>query len=167
MEAVQALSVADFILNSLEKSPVCLSKSLHESSVVLAFFRTTCPACQLLFPYLERIHDYYPIQRIYGISQDAEATTREFAARYAVEFPVLLDESCYVSEEFGIDVVPTILWVEADMSVGFFSSGFSKKDLNLLGSRIVKRYRQEPIQIAAPDDGAPLIKLGSSSKRPS
>jgi len=96
-----------------------------------------------------------------------EATTREFAARYAVEFPVLLDESCYVSEEFGIDVVPTILWVEADMSVGFFSSGFSKKDLNLLGSRIVKRYRQEPIQIAAPDDGAPLIKLGSSSKRPS
>lgn len=167
MEAVQPLSVTDFILNSLEKGQICLSKSLHESSVILAFFRTTCPACQLLFPYLERIHAYYPIQQMYGISQDAEATTREFVARYAVEFPVLLDESCYVSEEFGIDVVPTILWVEPDLSVGFLSSGFSKEDLNILGARIVKRHRQEPIQIAAADDGAPLVKLGSSSKRSS
>ena len=167
MEAVCTLSVTDFILNSLQKKPFCLSKSLNESSIILVFFRTTCPACQLLFPYLERIHSYYPIQPIYGISQDSEVTTREFAARYAIEFPVLLDESCYVSEEFGIRVVPTLLWVESDMSVSYSANGFSKEELNFLGAQIVKRYRQESIPIAAEDDGAPMAKIGSSCKRPS
>jgi len=161
----ESVTAKNFVLNTLKKESFCLSKALKGGAVLLAFFRTVCPASQLLFPYLERLHGYYSMQSIYGISQDNEIFTKEFVARYAIQFSVLLDESCSVSYDYNVMIVPTILWVEPDMTISFYSTGFSKYDLNQLGERIVKLYDVESIPIASPDDGAPMAKPGSLSKR--
>src|SRR5579883_1428369 len=61
--------------------------------VLLAFFKTTCPVCQLAFPFLDRIHrgQGSSAVSIFGVSQDSPDVTREFTDEFGVTFPILFD----------------------------------------------------------------------------
>ena len=60
---------------------------------VLAFFKISCPTCQLAFPFLERIHSSGTGLEFTGISQDDDAATEQFLKRYGITFPVRLDRA--------------------------------------------------------------------------
>ena len=62
--------------------------------MLLAFFKISCPVCQLTAPYLERlaVRNERAVQVI-GISQDDAGATRGFANRFGLTFPTLLDSS--------------------------------------------------------------------------
>ena len=71
--------------------------------MTIAFFKTTCPVCQLTFPFLERLHRG-GAARQFGISQDDAETTREFNQEFGVTLPMLFDtaESDYpASNAYG------------------------------------------------------------------
>ena len=85
----------DFRLEMLPGGEITLAEILAGGPALLAFFKISCPICQLTFPFLERIHAAAAL-RIFGISQNDAAETREFNREFGVTFPTLLD-----SEERG------------------------------------------------------------------
>jgi peroxiredoxin len=119
-----------------------LADLLAGGPVVLAFFKVTCPVCQMALPYLDRLHrgavrDGAAMQFI-GVSQDDAAAAREFASEFNITFPVLLDEASRgytASNAFAIHSVPSVFLIEPDGRVSASGHGFSKKDIEALGRR--------------------------------
>jgi peroxiredoxin len=125
-----------FRLKDLSGNMVSLEEILSKGPALLAFYKISCPVCQLTFPYLERLAAG-PIQ-IIGISQDDLAATEGFNQRFGVTFPTLLDqakENYPASNAFGITNVPSMFLVEPDGRIAGAFAGFSKRDLEALGKR--------------------------------
>ncbi|HXS98249.1 MAG TPA: TlpA disulfide reductase family protein [Candidatus Limnocylindrales bacterium] len=104
---------------------------------LLAFFKISCPVCQMTFPYLERLHTPGRLA-IYGISQNDADPTREFAEEFGIGFPMLLDSQdagYVVSNAYGISSVPTMFLVEPDGVIARVVQGWSRKDIEELGAR--------------------------------
>jgi peroxiredoxin len=135
----------EFRLPLLVGGEVSLQELRARGPVLVAFFKITCPVCQMTFPFLERLHAAGTLQ-IYGISQNDPADTREFNREFGVTFPAMLDteDSGFpVSNDYGIATVPTLFLVEPAGTVSFVSEGFSKKEIARLGSRTgVTVFRQ-------------------------
>ena len=86
---------------------------------LLAFYKISCPVCQLTAPYLERLAANNAIQVI-GISQDDAGATRGFMQRFGVTFPTLLDlssEDYPASNAYGITSVPSLFLLERDGTI--------------------------------------------------
>src|SRR5271168_422101 len=81
-----------FRLTGLDGSTRSLEDILAGGPALLAFFKISCPVCQLTAPYLERLAANNAIQVI-GISQDDASATRGFLQRFGATFPTLLDLS--------------------------------------------------------------------------
>ena len=108
--------------------------------VLVAFFKTTCPVCQLAFPFLDRIHrgQATPAVTIFGVSQDDAESTLEFTDEFGVTFPILFDtaDSGYpASNAYGISHVPSLFLVEPDGVISWTMEGFEKKALETLGAK--------------------------------
>jgi len=127
----------EFRLACLEGGEVTLVDLLAEGPVALAFFKVSCPVCQMTLPFLDRIHAGGGL-RVYGISQNDAADTRQFAQEYGLRFPMLLDsedDRFPASNAYGISHVPTTFLVEPDGMVGRVIEGWIKQDILWLGAR--------------------------------
>ena len=144
-----------FQLKSLDGGKKSLEELLASGPALLAFFKVSCPVCQLAFPYLERLAAGTSLQ-ILAISQDDDSSTKNFNQRFGVTFPTLLDdakEGYPASNAYGISSVPSLFLVEKDAQISKSFSGFSKRDLEALGERAgVKPFR--------PEDHVPEWKAG-------
>jgi peroxiredoxin len=110
-----------------------LGKLLADGPVLLAFFKSSCPVCQMTLPYLERIHGGRApgSLEIYGVSQDDPGTTQDFAVEFGISFPMLLDteESGYpASNAYNISHVPSLFLVERDGTIAWSLEGFVKRE---------------------------------------
>src|SRR6266478_1363024 len=115
-----------FELKKVDGGNASLENILEKGPALLAFFKSSCPTCQLTFPFLERVSASRAVQVI-GISQDDSSATQGFNRRFGVTFPTLLDDSKAgypVSNAFGISAVPSIFLVEQDGTISQTSSGF-------------------------------------------
>jgi peroxiredoxin len=134
-----------FTLNDLERVPRSLAELLARGPVLLAFYKISCPVCQMTLPFLNRMAG--GALQVVTISQDEGASTRRFQTRFGVTLPVLLDqeeENYPVSNAFGITHVPTLFLIEPDGIVSQVSEGFSKADLESLSVRAeVSLFRQD------------------------
>src|SRR5258708_4532486 len=139
-----------FTLASLNGEPVSLS-SLHAGRpVLLAFFKVTCPTCQLAVPFLDRLASRGGVH-VVGISQDDAADTEEFRAAFGVHFPLLLDpaEKRYaVSAAYRLSNVPTLYRVETDGRIGWSSVAWVKSVFEEVaiatGIELFKPYARVP-----------------------
>jgi peroxiredoxin len=134
-----------FKLDDLDAKAHSLKSLLDRGPVLLALYKISCPVCQLTMPYLERIAaGSLPI---IGISQDDERATRRFLKTYGIGMPTLLDreEDGYrVSNAFAITHVPSLFLVETDGIISLATSGFNKRDLEIIGHRAgVDPFRAE------------------------
>jgi peroxiredoxin len=135
-----------FRLELLAGGTAALSEILSRGPVLLAFFKISCPVCQLTFPYLERLHALGSLA-VYGISQNDADDTRDFNREFGVTFPTLLDreEDRYpVSNDYGISSVPTLYLVEPGGTIAQVMEGWRKRDLEALAEQF----------------GGPLLRAG-------
>jgi peroxiredoxin len=126
-----------FSLARLEGGLATLSQLLSGGPLLLAFFKVSCPTCQLTFPFLERISKPGRL-RFFGVSQDDAESTREFQREFGITFPMLLDsenENYPASNAYGISHVPSLFLIEPDGRVSWTSEGFSRKDIAALGAK--------------------------------
>ena len=65
---------------------------------LLVFFETDCPTCQLALPYLNSLAQ--DSVQLLGISQDDEASTREFVQQLHISFPVEIDHGLKLSRAY-------------------------------------------------------------------
>src|SRR5271170_1147908 len=99
-----------FRLTGLDGSRKSLADILAGGPALLAFYKISCPVCQLTVPYLERLAANNSLQVI-GISQDDAGATRGFTQRFGLTFPTLLDsseEGYPASNAYGITSVPSM-----------------------------------------------------------
>lgn len=144
-----------FELKKLQGGQRSLGEILKTGPALFAFYKISCPVCQLTAPYLERLSAGGKIQ-IVGVSQDDAESTQGFNQRFGVTFPTLLDQASDgypASNAYGISSVPSLFLVEPDGRVSKSFNGFSKRDLEDLGARAgVAPFR--------PDDKVPEWKAG-------
>jgi len=127
----------EFRLKRLEGGEAALSNLRAEGPVLLAFFKVSCPVCQMTLPFLDRIHEG-GVLRICGVSQNDQGDTSEFARHYGLRFPMLLDsedDKFPASNAYGLSHVPTVFLVEPDGVVGRVMEGWVKQDILWFGAR--------------------------------
>jgi peroxiredoxin len=151
----------EFDLLSLAGESTNLQDLLASGPVLLAFYKTSCPTCQLTFPFLERLHrgKSADASRVVAISQDDRRTTSEFNRRYGISFTTLLDPhepggARYpASNAYGIANVPTLFLVEQDGQISQSVAGFEKAELE----RLARRFGVELFTAA---DRVPVFQPG-------
>jgi len=133
----------DFTLEHLDKGvgkQAPRAELLRDGPVLLAFFKSTCPVCQMTLPFLDRVHRGRKpgSMRIYGVSQDDPETTREFCAEFGVTFPMLLDkeETGYpASNAYQIAHVPSMFLLDPDGTISWSLEGFNKREFVALAAQ--------------------------------
>jgi peroxiredoxin len=128
-----------FTLRDMAGRERSLDELLKRGTILLAFFKVSCPTCQYTFPFLERLHKKLGPERVIGISQDVARKTDQFNRDYGVTFPVLLDsedENYPVSNAFGITHVPSLFLIEPDGRIAMSSAGFAKADIEEIARRL-------------------------------
>jgi peroxiredoxin len=127
----------EFRLPLLAGGEAALNELTLNGQILLAFFKVTCPVCQMTFPFLDRLHAAGTLP-VWGISQNDPADTCEFNEEFGVTFPTLLDSEengFAVSNAFGISSVPTMFLIERDGTVSRVIEGWRKKEMEWLGAR--------------------------------
>lgn len=144
----------DFRLARLDGGEVTLAELTASRPVLLAFFKISCPVCQMTLPFLQRLHTAGKLA-VYGISQNQAADTRDFLAEFGISFPVLLDpEDRYpASNAYEITHVPTLFWIEPGLKIGRVIEGWVKAEIEWLGELA-------GIQVIGPDERVPLLRPG-------
>src|SRR5882672_7097666 len=108
----------EFNLPTLDgKGSQSLGAALASGSVLLAFFKVSCPTCQLTLPFIERMYKGAKngVTRMFAVSQDDAADTREFNQEFGITMPTLLDleqKGYPASNAFGLTNVPSLFLVE-------------------------------------------------------
>ena len=156
--------IRDIQLTDLSGRVVHTGPARGKGMVLLAFFRTTCPTCQLTLPYLQKLADAYKESgklTVIGISQDREHETREFAAKYGINFSLVLDRELYHSLIYGIAAVPTVYLVASDGAVARKLVGWNRRIVNDLSVKVAAFAGIEtPAVIVEDDDPAPAMRAG-------
>jgi peroxiredoxin len=164
MAALASGTIApQFTLNDMEGKSVSLADSLKDGPALLAFFKISCPTCQLTLPFVQRIHDIYGGSnlRILGISQDGADDTREFAREFGIKLPMLLDNDGYsVSKAYGLTNVPSLFWVNPDGKIYLSSVGFSKAELQELSAEAARVTGKPEKSIFRLGEKVPAFKPG-------
>jgi peroxiredoxin len=126
----------DIDLPDLDGAQWTLREALRHGPVMLAFFKVSCPTCQLTFPFLQRFADSAAGgPRLIAISQDDVPDSREFQQRFGVSMPTLIDArpGYSASNAYRITSVPSIFAIEIDGRISSVLEGFNKAGLEKLG----------------------------------
>jgi peroxiredoxin len=129
----------DFAAEDLARGMWSLGEALQRGPVVLAFFKASCPTCQLTLPFLQRLKDGEGEQapQLIAVSQDDATGTAQFHTRFQLSMRTVLDKApAYpASNAFRIAHVPSLFLIEPGGRISMAVEGFSKADLEKLGER--------------------------------
>lgn len=126
----------DFELVDQFGNPHALSK-YKGKTVFLNFWATWCPPCRGEMPHIQEIYEEYGLNEedviILGIAAPnlGRETTKEgiisFLQDNQYTFPVVMDESGFMFQQYGISAFPTTFMIDENGSIyGYVSSALSK-----------------------------------------
>lgn len=156
-------SMRDLLLFDTRGEPRATAQARKGGMLVLAFFKTTCPTCQLTFPYLQKLADGYADSKkvtVWGVSQDDVETTAAFAEKYGITFPLLLDRELWHSMTYGITNVPTVYLADSAGLVHKKIVGWDRDAMNEVSARIAAFLEREPVTLVAANDPVVAAKPG-------
>lgn len=141
-----------------------LAQALGRGAVALAFFKVSCPICQMTFPYLERLHraNAGGKAQMVGVSQDTKPDTAIFLKEYGITFPVALDDTSRypVSNAYGLTNVPTVFLISPAGGIEMASVGWYRKDIEDLNAKMAALTGKPPQPVFRPGEDVPDFKAG-------
>ena len=152
-----------FELPCMEGSHHSLQEALARGPLLTAFFKVSCPTCQYMFPFVERLHQQFRANgiQIWAVSQDNARDSQRFAKEFGTTFPVLIDEYPYeTSREYGIKFVPTLFLISPGGRVELVSDGFARVDLLEIQKWFAKTFSIRPPALFRPNEKIPEFKPG-------
>jgi peroxiredoxin len=152
-----------FELTATDGKSYSLQEGLKRGPVLAAFFKVACPVCQYTFPFLERLYQQLRASgvQIWGISQDGVKESQRFARDYSVTFPILVDDYPYrISQEYGLEEVPSIFLIAPDGSIAIESEGFVKRDLLDIQKSLAQTLSASVAALFSPKENVPEHKPG-------
>ena len=152
MSAIGAgIRAPEINLLSVDGSKFALTDALKRGPVVAAFYKVSCPVCQMAFPYIERLFKAYGKSgkiALVGVSQDIAADTKAFNREFGVTFPALLDTKGYpVSNAYGLTNVPTIFMISPDGEIERSIVSWSKADMEGLNRKLAEMSGVKPAEL--------------------
>ncbi len=111
---------------------------LPKGETLYGFFKTTCPTCELTWPYLERLRSVAEGGNlaVVAVSQDPPAETEPFNERLGVGVRTLYDPPPWKgSEALGLTSVPTLVLVDGEGRIRETIVGFQKRTMEDLARR--------------------------------
>lgn len=129
----------------------------------MAFFKTTCPTCEMAWPFLERIRQIGEAGKlqVVAVSQDDPRETREFNRRLGIGIATLYDPSPWkASETLGLSTVPTFLLVGSDGLLRDSAIGFQKQKMEGFAGRAAELAGRPKQSLFRPGENVPGIKPG-------
>lgn len=158
------VTAPDLKVTTTDGRTISLKEALRRGPVIAAFFKISCPVCQMTLPYLERVFRAYPSDKltVLGISQNDKKETLQFAREYGISFPLGLDpEGKYpASNAYGLTNVPTIFFIDQDGGIELSSVGWSKAEVEELNRRAASAAGVKPKPVFKPDEDVPEFKPG-------
>jgi len=106
----------DFSLETTEGTSIQLS-DLHGSAVFINFWDTRCMYCRYEMPGIQAMHETYSGQGLVVLSinkKDTPSDVQVYADRLKLTFPILLDSSGKVAEEYLAWDVPYSYFIDKD-----------------------------------------------------
>jgi peroxiredoxin len=154
--------VCDFILTATDGKQYASAQARKRGLLLFAFYKKSCPVCQLAMPFLQRFHHQYAGDafQVWGIAQEDAATAAEFAEQYHAAFPQLCDTELEVTENYDLRSVPSLYLVDAGDAILQSVFAFSTEDYNALSQQIAQHTGRDYKPIVLPEDNAPLYKPG-------
>jgi peroxiredoxin len=162
MAAIEAGTMApDFTWPATDGKSYSLQQALSQGPVLVAFFKVGCPTCQFTFPFLERFAQHFP-ERVWGVSQDDAASSKQFAQRYGITFPLLLEDldDYPTSNAYGLSHVPSLFLIGRDGEILHNSVGFLKQDLEDIAAKLARLTGQSGFQLFQDGEDIPKYKAG-------
>lgn len=134
-----------------------------EGDTLWAFFKTSCPTCQLTWPYLDRLRGIASEKggglSVVAVSQDGPQKTAAFNREFSPEFPTVYDPSPWkASDALGIENVPTLFLVGRDGKILETIVGFQKQKMEDLADRAAGGGG--PARLFRPGESVPDYKPG-------
>ena len=156
-----------FTLLGLDGREYSLPGDTAGQPLLLVFFRSGCPTCDVVFPYINRLRDAYPDGwRLWAVSQDDPERARKYASEHALNYPVLIDAPALdASYLYDPPSTPTLYLVDSGGQVNYVSEGFAKSDLNELSAMLASSIDTTAVEIAPEDDGKPAMKPGCMARQ--
>ena len=109
--------------------------ALHELRgrvVVLSFWMTDCPPCNVEAPHLQRLHRNYFQQglRVVGVAPLRGPVTElhSFVRRHEITYPTLVDPGEKVGKQYGLQTYPLTVLVDSKGKVQWIHRGFQSGD---------------------------------------
>jgi peroxiredoxin len=129
-----------FQLKDSKGRALTLEGILGGGPALLAFYKESCPVCQLTLPFLDRLHQGAgSTLQFFAVSQDDSRSAERFSRDFGISFTTLVDESrggYPASNAFAISHVPSCFLIEQDGMISQAFEGFSKSELETLGKRV-------------------------------
>ncbi|MFS0863506.1 thiol-disulfide oxidoreductase ResA [Fredinandcohnia sp. 179-A 10B2 NHS] len=110
----------DFVVTDLDGKQHRLSEYRGEKGVFLNFWGTWCKPCQREFPYIDKQYQNYKDQGIEVIAVNVgepEFSVKNFIDKYDLSFPVVIDKREQLLHAYGIDPLPTTLFIDKNGEV--------------------------------------------------
>ena len=135
-----ALKAAPFALPSLElqrsDGGSAPSSVLHAGGPTLVVIgHMSCKTTRQTLPFIDRIHK--DGGRAVAMLQDSPEDAANGLAKLGLDLPFLCEKNPYaLSAAIGLEVVPTLLFVEADGTVVLTSEAFRRPDIEAFAQRL-------------------------------
>ena len=152
-----------FRLRRDDGTEVQLAELTGDTGALLAFFKTTCPTCATAFPVYGRLAaEYGDAVPVVAIAQDPGGVARSWLDTQGFGGPVLDDAATgyAVSRAFAITVVPTLVFVEPDGTVGDATQAWDRDVTNAWAAQLAQRSGRPAVVVSTPADGRPPFRPG-------
>ena len=121
--------------------------------VAVAFFKVTCPVCQMAAPMVQKLADAGV--RVTAIGEDPAPALRRFAEQWGQRVPTVSEPPPYrVSDAYGVRTVPTVFLVGADGVILQTAQGWDREGWNAVATGAGAQ------PISHEGDGLPVFRPG-------
>lgn len=127
-----------------------VSDDLEDGPVLLAIYKSSCPACKTMMPLLNRINDEYGDDglTVYGVAQDSANVTRSFIRRTGINYPILIEGDEYpLSKSFDVFGTPAIYVIDQDGGIRYSTQGFMRDQVEEISAAAAELVGAETVRI--------------------
>jgi peroxiredoxin len=150
-----------FELRGIDGQSYSLEEGLKQGPVLAVFFKVSCPTCQYMLPFVDRLHQRLPGARIWGVSQDDKRASRLFADEFGVTFPILIDEEPWeLSDAYRLTHVPAYVLIASNGRVELSGDGFVRRDLLAIQESLVRQFTVKLPPLFGSTENVPEFKPG-------
>ncbi len=115
----------DFVLVDMQGNKHRLS-DYRGQGVFLNFWGTWCPPCKKEMPYINNQYLQYKDKGVQVLSidiQEPKLAVNQFAERYKLDFPIMIDTDKEVMNVYGIDPLPATFLIDKNGDVVKYHTG--------------------------------------------